>query len=156
MPKEENKFKAMIQKTLDTYKPKIDAERKTELSTSTYKVDKPWGHEIWLEVNEFYTMKLIHMKEGNRSSLQSHEMKYETNIVVQGEAEVQLDDENGNLKSETFKAGEGWSVPVGRRHRVIANTDYTAIECSTSHLDDVFRYQDDTNRPSGKIESEHK
>ena len=43
-----------------------------------------------------------------------------------------------------------WVVPVRRKHRVIAKEDYTALEVSTPHLDDVVRFQDDTNRPDGQ------
>jgi|TARA_R110001583_G_scaffold16234_12_gene66290 oxalate decarboxylase/phosphoglucose isomerase-like protein (cupin superfamily) len=144
-----------IKKALEDYKEKIDEEKGHELSLSNYMVDKPWGHELWLELNEFYAYKLIHMKKGNRSSLQWHDKKIEANYVIQGEAEVLLEDENGDLQSHIFKAGSGWVVPVKRKHRVIAITDYTALEVSTPHLDDVVRFQDDTNRGSGKINEEH-
>ncbi len=144
-----------IKKALEDYKEPIDAQKDHELSLSGYKVEKPWGHELWLELNEFYAYKLIHMKAGNRSSLQWHDRKIEANYVIDGEAEVLLEDENGDLQSHIFKAGSGWVVPVKRKHRVIARTDYTALEVSTPHLDDVIRFQDDTNRTSGKINEEH-
>jgi quercetin dioxygenase-like cupin family protein len=95
------------------------------------------------------------MTQGNRCSLQSHEHKYETNYVIEGTAEVLLENEDGVLESKTYTAGQGWSVPLNRKHRVIATTDYTALEVSTSHLNDVIRYQDDSNRTSGKIQTEH-
>ena len=95
------------------------------------------------------------MKAGNQSSLQSHKYKYETNYVIEGSAEVLLEDENGILQSKIFNIGDGWSVPLNRKHRVIAKTDYTALEVSTAHLNDVIRFQDDSNRDSGKINSEH-
>ena len=66
-----------------------------------------------------------------------------------------LEGDNGELKSYHFEAGDGWVVPVRRKHRVIATEDYTALEVSTPHLDDVVRFQDDTARPSGKIDGEH-
>tara|TARA_R110000851_G_scaffold161565_2_gene305265 strand:- start:4158 stop:4625 length:468 start_codon:yes stop_codon:yes gene_type:complete len=144
-----------IRKALEDYKDPIDSEKDHELSLSKYMVDKPWGHELWLELNEFYAYKLIHMKKGNRSSLQWHDTKIEANYVIKGKAEVLLEDENGELKSYFFEAGDGWVVPVKRKHRVIATEDYTALEVSTPHLDDVVRFQDDTARPSGKINSEH-
>ena len=144
-----------IREALKEYKEKIDKKKKTKLSSSNYKVDKPWGYELWLELNEYYAYKLIHMESGNQSSLQSHEHKYETNYVIEGEAEVLLENGNGELESEIFKVGDGWSVPTGKKHRVIAKTDYTALEVSTPHLNDVVRYQDDNNRVSGKIDSEH-
>lgn len=144
-----------IKEALLEYKEKIDNKKQSVLSVSDYKVEKPWGYEIWLELNEFYAYKLIHMNKDNRSSLQSHDYKYETNYVIEGEAEVLLEKDNGEIESKIFKAGSGWSVPVGKKHRVIAKTDYTALEVSTPHLNDVIRYQDDTGRFSGKINSEH-
>ena len=154
-----SKFKhiadTFIKKALEDYKDKIDEKKDSELGLSQYKVEKPWGHELWLELNESYAFKLIHMKEGNKSSLQSHERKIEANYVIEGTAQVLLEDKNGIMESQIFKAGSGWSVPVRRKHRVIAITDYTALEVSTPHLDDVTRFEDDTSRVSGKIVGEH-
>ncbi len=144
-----------INKTLRAYKEKIDEQKKGELDLSNYKVTKPWGHELWLELNQFYAYKVIHMKKGNQSSLQMHDMKIEANYVIDGEAEVLLENDVGELKSHIFSKGSGWVVPRKRKHRVIAKTDYTALEVSTPHLDDVVRFEDDTNRNSGKIDNEH-
>ena len=144
-----------IRKALEDYKDKIDGKKGHALDLSNYRVEKPWGYELWLELNEFYAFKLIHMKKGNKSSLQWHDRKIEANYVIAGEAEVLLEDDEKNLQSHIFKAGSGWVVPVQRKHRVIAITDYTALEGSTPHLDDVVRFQDDAKRPSGKIDSEH-
>jgi mannose-6-phosphate isomerase-like protein (cupin superfamily) len=145
-----------IAESLNDYKDLIDLQKEDILSISNYRVEKPWGHEIWLELNEFYVYKLIHMKAGNQSSLQLHKYKYETNYVISGIATVLLEDETGSLNSKVFNVGDGWSVPLNRKHRVIATTDYTALEVSTSHLNDVIRFEDDNNRTSGKIDSEHK
>lgn len=154
--KDSEKSKESINNSLLEYKEKIDKQKKHELDLSTYKVTKPWGHELWLELNEFYAYKLIHMKKGSQSSLQMHDMKIEANYVIDGTAEVLLEDENGELKSHIFSKGTGWVVPRKRKHRVIAKTNYTALEVSTPHLNDVIRFEDDTNRKSGKIEEEHK
>lgn len=145
-----------IKESLEQYKAKIDLSKKDKLSISSYRVEKPWGYEIWIELNEFYAYKLIHMNKGCRSSLQSHDFKFETNYVIEGEAEVILENENGILESFIYNAGAGWSVPLKTKHRVIAITDYTALEVSTPHLNDVIRYEDDSNRASGKINEEHK
>ena len=135
-----------IKKALDDYKDKIDDRKSSNLSLSGYTVSKPWGHEQWLELNEFYAYKVIHMKKGNQSSLQLHEKKVEANYVIDGLAEVLLENDEGEMVSYEFKAGSGWVVPVGKKHRVIAKTDYTALEVSTPHLDDVVRIKDDYNR----------
>ena len=66
-----------IKQALEEYKDTIDENKPDKLSVSNYKVIKPWGYELWLELNEFYAFKLIHMKKGNRCSLQSHEYKIE-------------------------------------------------------------------------------
>ena len=150
-----NRGKEMINKAISDYKEKIEQQKSHELVLSSYMVTKPWGHEIWLELNEFYAYKIIHMKEGSQSSLQMHKMKVEANYVIEGEAEVLLEDDSGQLKSFIFKKGSGWVVPRGKKHRVIAKTTYTSVEVSSPHLDDVIRFKDDTNRGSGKIDEEH-
>ncbi len=152
---DKDKSKKMIDAVLLDYKEKIDGEKDHELNLSNYKVTKPWGHELWLELNEFYAYKLIHMKEGKQSSLQMHDMKIEANYVIDGTAEVLLEDDNGVLKSHIYSKGTGWVVPRKKKHRVIAKTDYTAMEVSTPHLDDVIRFEDDMKRKSGKIKEEH-
>jgi len=149
------KSKKKIKESLKEYKEVIDSTKSDELSLSHYKVEKPWGYELWLELNKFYAYKLISMKRGHRSSLQLHEFKYESNYIIKGQAEVLLENSEGEMISHIFKAGQGWTVPIGRKHRVIAQTDYMALEVSTPHLNDVIRYQDDNNRESGKIAGEH-
>lgn len=144
-----------IKEALEEYKAPIDAAKPDNLSVSEYRVEKPWGHELWLELNEFYAYKLIYMKKGNRCSLQSHDYKIEANYVIEGEAEVLLENDKGEMESKIYTKGMGWTVPLNRKHRVIARESYTALEVSTPHLNDVVRYEDDTNRESGKIDSEH-
>ena len=145
----------VIKKALQDYKGPIDSKKPDELSLSTYRVDKPWGYEIWLEMNEFFTLKLIHFKKGNRCSLQLHKKKIESVYILEGEAEVLLEDDDGIMQSKIYGPGSGWSVPVGKKHRVHAKTDFTLLEAQSSHLDDCVRFQDDANRPSGKISEEH-
>lgn len=135
---------------------------------SSYTVDKPWGHEVWYGENlehRPYALKQIHMTAGNQSSLQSHREKSETNYVIDGEAKVLnglpapndpttvIDVER--IPAHVHKARSGWSSAPGVLHRVIAQTDYTSIEVSTPQLDDVIRWQDDTGRGDGRVETEH-
>ncbi len=155
MSKYDNIDDAWVREALIEYKDKIDGNKQHKLDISSYRVDKPWGHEIWLELNQHYAYKLIHMKAGNKSSLQWHEKKIETNYVIEGKAEVILENEDGSMDSRIYQKGEGWCVPLKTKHRVIAISDYTALECSTAHLNDCIRFEDDSGRGSGKIESEH-
>ena len=136
---------------------------------SDYTVKKPWGYEIWYTQNTDntpYALKNIHMEKDFQSSLQSHEFKSETNVVVIGEAKVLFGKEApkdislkidiNELDEKIYKPFDGWSNKVNELHRVIAYTTYDAIEISTPELDDVIRWEDDNNRSSGKIDSEHK
>ena len=94
-----------IRESLEEYKGLIDNAKPDELSVSGYRVEKPWGHELWLELNEFYAYKRIHMKKGNQCSLQSHDYKIEANYVIEGEAEVLLENDKGVMESKIYKAG---------------------------------------------------
>lgn len=135
---------------------------------SSYRVTKPWGWERWYTQNNLaapYALKLICMEKGARSSLQSHNLKRESTLVISGKASVLsgiLAPENPNevidsskLTEESFTPFEGWSNQVRELHRVIARETYLTVEISTIELDDVIRWQDDQNRPHGRIDSEH-
>jgi len=155
MSKFEHVKDKFIREALEDYKEVIDNAKPDTLSVSNYRVEKPWGYELWFELNEFYAYTRIPMEKGNKCSLQSHDYKIEANYVIEGEAEVLLENDEGVMESKIYKVGSGWTVPLGRKHRVIARESYTALEVSTPHLNDVVRFEDDTNRISGKIEGEH-
>lgn len=125
------------------------------LQNSPKVVSKPWGQEIWLELNDRYCYKRIFMKAGHRSSLQYHERKHETNFIEHGRVELHLQDENGKMEMHQLEAGEYFTVPPPRVHRVVALTDIVLMEVSTPEVDDVFRLEDDAGRGSGRIASEH-
>jgi mannose-6-phosphate isomerase-like protein (cupin superfamily) len=110
---------------------------------------KPWGKEIWLSLDKF-CYKRIYINAGHRTSLQYHNYKSECNYIISGEAKV--------LIGETWydaKANDYFVIKPGVVHRVVAITDIILQEASTNEIDDVIRLEDDTNRPDGRIESEH-
>ena len=140
-------------------------------------VTKPWGHELWIADGSTtpYAAKRILFKAGNRTSLQVHEYKIETNYVLSGEGILHLsieplDVEKFLIEGMTTKQVEAYentfaviellpgtvfNVHPGFVHRVIAKTDLEFIETSTTELDDVIRLQDDFNRTHGRISCEH-
>ena len=118
-------------------------------------VNKPWGKEEWLALNEFYCYKRIYLNAGHKTSLQYHEFKKESNYIIAGEAEVWLENEKGEIEIFLMGPGSLFNVDPPRKHRVLAITDVILQEVSTPHVDDVFRINDEFNRPDGKIESEH-
>jgi|TARA_B100000035_G_scaffold13415_2_gene11035 choline kinase/mannose-6-phosphate isomerase-like protein (cupin superfamily) len=119
-------------------------------------VHKPWGKEEWLALNEFYCYKRIYINAGYKTSFQWHEQKHETNYIIKGEAEVWLENDEGEIIKKVMKAGEFFDVVPPKKHRVIAITDIILQEVSTPHVDDVFRINDEFNRADGKIDAEHK
>jgi NDP-sugar pyrophosphorylase family protein/quercetin dioxygenase-like cupin family protein len=118
-------------------------------------VHKPWGKEEWLALNEFYCYKRIYINAGYKTSYQYHKFKYETNYIIEGTAEIWLENDQGIIEKKIMNAGDFFDVIPPRKHRVIALTDIILQEVSTPHVDDVFRINDEFNRTDGKIEAEH-
>jgi choline kinase/quercetin dioxygenase-like cupin family protein len=119
-------------------------------------VEKPWGKEIWLELNDKYCYKRIEIKAGFKTSYQYHNFKLETNYIIKGNAEVWLENDNGVVEKYYMKDGDFFTVVPPKKHRVIAITDVILQEVSTPEVDDVVRINDEFNRTDGKVEEEHK
>lgn len=153
---------------MDNKKSWILAEKNTKIVT------KPWGNatinkiegvgELWLNYNhdenvgdreKRYVFKKLFVKAGTKMSLQYHHNKLETNHLISGQAEAWLENEHGEMEKSLVEAGDTWTIPCGRKHRIVSITDMIMVEASTPEVDDVVRVEDDTNRPSGRIEAEH-
>ena len=119
-------------------------------------VHKPWGKEEWLALNDAYCYKRIYINAGYKTSYQYHQFKQETNYIIEGTAEVWLENDEGVVEKKIMKAGDFFDVNPPKKHRVIAITDIILQEVSTPHVDDVFRIDDEFNRVDGKVEAEHK
>ena len=119
-------------------------------------VHKPWGKEEWLELNDRYCYKRIYINAGYKTSFQYHLQKRETNYIIDGTAEIWLENDKGEIEKKIMKAGDFFNVSPPKKHRVIAITDIILQEVSTPEVDDVIRINDEFNRSDGKIESEHK
>jgi len=134
-------------------------------SSNFYKVSKPWGYELWINsLNTDFAFKKIYIKKGFQTSLQFHNYKRETNLVLEGEARFfykknkQVKNMNVTTKdigSKKIKKGTIINVYPKILHRIKALRNLTLYEVSSPHLKDVVRIQDDTNRLSGHIKSEH-
>lgn len=130
-----------------------------------YKVDKPWGHELWINgQHPRYALKQIYLKAGNKTSLQYHNFKQETNVLFQGRTnlhyKINKSVRNDNVQNSDLAQIElspitSIDVVPGVLHRLEAITDLILYETSTPHLDDVIRVSDDSNRTHGRIIQEH-
>ena len=79
----------------------------------------------------------------------------ETCYVIDGKATVLLENAAGVIEKLQLQKNDFYTVLPNRRHRIIAKTKLILQEVSTPEVNDVVRLEDDTNRPSGKILSEH-
>ena len=82
-------------------------------------IDKPWGREEWLVLNEKYCLKRLYVNEGKKLSLQYHEVKKETMFLESGVCDLLLNGE----------------------------TILMILEVSTPEVEDVVRIEDDYGRP---------
>lgn len=129
------------------------------------KVVKPWGHELWFNgEHPGYCLKEVMIKEGFRTSLQYHNFKEETNVLMQGSANLIYKDDTSiandvvgdeHLKSLKLTPVSVVHVTPKVLHRIEALTDVLLYETSTPFLDDVIRVQDDKLRSHGRIVAEH-
>jgi len=109
-------------------------------------VEKPWGREIWVAHTDKYALKIIEFKQGSRSSLQYHMRKHEHIYVDRGRAEVEWENDQGQMERRVLEPMDVIENKPGRKHRVTAIEDVRFIEVSTPELDDVVRVQDDYGR----------
>ena len=137
------------------------------------KVSKPWGYELWIIwLKDYHVFKKIFLKKDFKTSLQYHKKKFETNYIQIGKAKIinnfHLDNVNNPNTAEVdykdllknyskdVNAPFSFTVRPNEVHRILSLEDCTTYEVSTPQLDDVIRLQDDANRESGRILSEHK
>jgi mannose-6-phosphate isomerase len=110
------------------------------------RVDKPWGHELIWAHTDRYVGKLLVIEAGRRLSLQYHEQKDESVLVVRGQMRLHLAGDDGELRAVDLGPGEHRRVPAGRLHRFEAVERVELVEVSTPELDDVVRVEDDFGR----------
>ena len=109
-------------------------------------INKPWGKEEVLEINNNYMLKRLTMFKGHRCSLQFRNKKKETILVISGVLKIIYGDDPKNLNFQLFKPGESFTLDPKVIHRMEAIEESIYIEASTPEMDDVVRLVDDYNR----------
>ena len=105
-------------------------------------VDKPWGHELWWAHTERYAGKILHVRAGQRLSLQYHEHKDETSYLLSGRMLLTKGTSETDLTETEIGPGHGWRNLPGEIHTIEAIEDSDVLEVSTPELDDVVRLED--------------
>jgi mannose-6-phosphate isomerase len=116
------------------------------MSSDARRVEKPWGHELIWAHTDRYVGKILVIEAGKRLSLQRHEIKDESILVLSGRLRLTLEDDAGVVRTEVLGPGEHRRVATGRIHRYEAEERCELIEVSTPELDDVIRLEDDFGR----------
>tara|TARA_B100000287_G_scaffold409084_1_gene436078 strand:+ start:91 stop:468 length:378 start_codon:yes stop_codon:yes gene_type:complete len=108
------------------------------------KVEKGWGHELWIINKPEYCGKLLFFKKGKMCSWHHHEIKDEVFYLQSGLMRVKFsyDDDIDQAEEILLEPGQNFYVPTGLRHRMIALEDSELFEFSTEHFDsDSHRIQ---------------
>jgi len=115
------------------------------------RVDKPWGHELIWALTDRYCGKILVIETGRRLSLQRHEVKDESILVMSGRLKLFLEDDEGVVQETELGPGDARRVMTGRIHRYQAIERCELLEVSTPELDDVVRLQDDFGREGTSV-----
>lgn len=106
----------------------------------------PWGHWTVLFEDSDCKVKKVVVHPGHRLSYQQHHKRYETWVIISGNATVTLED-----TITTYTVGDVIRIPIEARHR-IANTGTVPlvfIEVQQGVYfgeDDIVRLSDDYSR----------
>lgn len=109
-------------------------------------IEKPWGREEILEINDSYMLKRLTMFQNHRCSLQYHNKKCETIYVLSGELKIYMGLSKDNLSFSIYKAGDVITIKPKIIHRMEGVTNSLYLEASTPDTDDTVRIEDDYNR----------
>jgi mannose-6-phosphate isomerase len=103
---------------------------------------KPWGYELRWAITERYLGKVLHIDPGQALSLQYHNRKDESILLLNGVMDLELDDDEGTLRVHRLQPGDSKRIRPGRRHRMTAVEECDVFEVSTPDMDDVVRLED--------------
>jgi mannose-1-phosphate guanylyltransferase/mannose-6-phosphate isomerase len=105
-------------------------------------VHRPWGTYATLKTEDGYQVKRITVAPGQKLSLQYHHKRAEHWVVTQGQALVQIGDEE-------FETGPGEYryIPLGEKHRLtnIGEVELVLVEVQVGEYlgeDDIMRIED--------------
>lgn len=111
-------------------------------------VSKGWGYELWIENNDLYCGKHLHVVPNKWCSIHYHKKKKETFYVIKGELLLEylentsLNEWESGKKDLILKEGDGFTIGTLVLHRFTSNTSAPCdfIEISTHHEDsDSYR-----------------
>ena len=116
--------------------------------TKQNKVDKVWGHELWVYNDEEYCRKLLVFEEAySKFSMHYHIIKKESWYVQEGQFKFDwIDTEDAKLHTDILDVGDSVTIERGQPHQLTALKPNSIIfEVSTEHFnEDSYRIYRDT------------
>ena len=106
-------------------------------------IQKPWGHEKIIAKTDEYVVKEIYVKPNSRLSLQYHEKKIETMMLVSGVGYLQI---TGYMDGPLTLLRPICIYPYDIHRLYTKDKDCLIVEVSSTELDDVVRVEDDYGR----------
>jgi len=115
-------------------------------------VNKPWGSFDQYTLNKRSTVKILTVKPGGTTSLQSHKHRKEFWVALDEGVRIQI----GNKKI-SLRKGSSILVKQGSKHRLECEgrTAVRILEISFGHFSesDIVRYEDNYGRVSQRVSS---
>ena len=110
------------------------------------KIFRPWGHYQTIVDKSRWQVKLIYVKPGEKLSLQMHHHRSEHWVVVDGTANVELDN-----TTKILAENESIYIPLGSKHRLSnpGKIGLILIEVQSGSYvgeDDIVRFEDKYGR----------
>lgn len=105
------------------------------------RIEKKWGHELWLHNSPLYCGKVLVVKPGCRTSYHYHEEKHETFAVLDGRALIYIGERSETFgmvgEWHTLEAGSVIEIQPYQVHAIAPQGSCTLrlLEISTQHLD---------------------
>ncbi len=111
-------------------------------SEENQKIYRPWGNYLTMDYGSLWKIKKIEVKPGASLSLQLHKKRAEHWIVVEGLAEIEIDN-----KKLILEPNQSCFVPIGAKHRLSNPGDnpLVIIEVQSGQYlgeDDIVRFKD--------------
>jgi mannose-6-phosphate isomerase len=108
--------------------------------------ERPWGRWTVLDAGFGFTVKKIEIEPGHRLSLQYHHHRSEHWLVIEGEGEVEINEERISIKQRSHV-----HIPLKAVHRVKNTGDAVLIILELQQGDildegDIVRLEDDYAR----------
>jgi mannose-6-phosphate isomerase len=122
----------------------------TNYSKNPYKKVKhaPWGKYEQVLFNQLGTIKLVHVKKGEKISLQMHATRDEYWKVLAGSPTIQLGPPD-DIQSYSSKKGDEFFIPKNTAHQASAlkgKVLLLAVSYGKFNLDDKVRIHDEYGR----------